>query len=81
MGNHASNRITQGLRYLAEQFSAHRDEFRRDNQPDGAALLESCSNLGYVARGTTRETFGRHALTAAGRRRLAAVDRGDAIEA
>jgi hypothetical protein len=74
MGIHESNRITQGLRYLAEEFSANRDEFRRDNHPDGAALLEACSNLGYVARGTTPETWDRHALTAAGRRRLAAVE-------
>jgi len=74
MGIQESSRITEGLRYLAGEFSVDRDEFRRDNQPGGAALLEACSNLGYVGRGVTPETRDRFALTDAGRRRLAAVE-------
>lgn len=73
----AADRITEGLRYLAGEFSADRDEFRRDNQPDGAALLEACQSLGYAARGNTATTCDRFALTGAGRRRLAAVELDD----
>jgi hypothetical protein len=72
--SHTADRITDGLRYLVGEFSADRDEFRRNNQPHGAALLDACQNLGYVARGQTAETRDRVALTAAGRRRLAAVE-------
>lgn len=75
--SHTADRITEGLRYLAGEFSADRDEFRRDNQPHGAALLEACTNLGYAARGNTAATCDRFALTGAGRRRLAAVEQGD----
>lgn len=76
MGIAESNRITTGLRYLAEQTSASRDEFRRDNAPGGAALCESLLSHGYAIRGRTAETLDRIALSDAGRRRLqaAAVD-------
>lgn len=63
-----SDRITDGLRWLAGEFSATRDEFRAALQPDGAALLEGCQSLGYV-----HGPRDRIAVSAAGRRRLAAV--------
>ena len=72
MGKDQSSRITEGLRYVAGEFSVHRDDFRRDNVPGGAALLEGCESLGYVRRGEG-ESGDRFALTDAGRRRLADV--------
>jgi len=74
MDHVASLRITEGLRYLAGEFSASRDEFRRDNQPHGDAVLLACESLGYVGRGQTPETRDRLALTPAGMRRLADVE-------
>lgn len=74
MDNTASLRITDGLRYLAGEFGATRDEFRRDNQPHGDALLLACESLGYVGRGKTPETRDRVSLTPAGMRRLADVE-------
>lgn len=73
------DRITEGLRYLAGEFSVHRDEFRRDNAPDGAALLEGCESLGYVRRGDG-EAGDRYALTEAGRRRLAHAEPAPAAD-
>lgn len=77
MGQAETNRITDGLRYMARELSASRDEFRRDHQPDGAALLEGMVSHGYLARGTTAETWDRYGLTPAGRRRLAAAEAPD----
>lgn len=77
MSDAISARITDGLRYLAREVSANRDEFRRDNQPEGAALMEGLASHGYIRRGATPETFDRYALTAAGRRRLAAAEAPD----
>lgn len=74
MDTTASIRITQGLRYVAGEFGASRDEFRRDNQPHADALLLACESLGYVSRGKTVETRDRVSLTPAGLRRLADVD-------
>ena len=70
----ASLRITDGLRYLDREISASRDEFRADNQPDGAHLLQAAINLGYIRRGMDRDNIDRVALTEAGRRRLGASD-------
>lgn len=72
-----SARITDGLRYLAREVSASRDEFRRDNQPEGAALLEGLGSHGYIQRGDKPETWDRYALSPAGRRRLAAAEAPD----
>ena len=63
------DRITAAVRYLAEQFSVTADEFRRDNAPQGAMLLE-----GAVAKGYAIAEGGRYAVSPAGRRYLAAVD-------
>lgn len=79
--SHTTNRITDGLRYLAGEFSADKDDFRRDCQPHGAALLEACRNLGYAGYGQTPETRDRIALTPAGRRRLAAAEAPPGAEA
>lgn len=73
MGFRESDRITEGLRYVAGEFSVHRDDFRRDNAPGGSALLEGCESLGYVRRGEG-ESGDRYALTEAGQRRLAAAE-------
>ncbi|TPG08312.1 hypothetical protein EAH88_11810 [Rhodanobacter glycinis] len=73
MGIQESTRITEALRYVAGEFSVHRDEFRRDNQPNGSALLEGCESLGYLRRGDG-ESGERYAMTDAGRRRLADVE-------
>lgn len=67
-----TDRLHDGLRYLAEQFSASADEFRRDNAPGGVMLLE-----GLVSRGYAHEKAGRYAVSAAGRRRLEAMERSD----
>lgn len=69
-----AERITEGLRWLAGEFSASRDEFRSAMRPDGAALLEGCHSLGYIARGTTRDTRDRVVVTTVGQRRLADVE-------
>jgi hypothetical protein len=73
MGFRESDRITAGLRYVAGELSVHRDEFRREHAPGGSALLDGCESLGYVKRGEG-EAGDRYAMTAAGLRRLAAVD-------
>lgn len=80
MGIDQSKRITEGLHYLAGEISVDRDEFRRDNQPDGAALLEAVRNLGYVAPGKTPATRDRLGLTDAGRRRLASAESRESVE-
>ena len=79
MGLHESNRITDGLRYVAGELSVHRDDFRRDNAPGGAALLEGCESLGYVQRGEG-ESGDRYAMTAAGLRRLADAEPAPSAE-
>jgi hypothetical protein len=63
------SRIDDALRYLAEQISATREEFWRDNQPGGSALLEGVLSHGYVMRKGDRV-----ALSPAGHRRLKAVE-------
>lgn len=62
------SRIDDALRYLAEQISVTKEEFWRDNRPNGAGLLEGLHGLGYVARKGDRL-----ALSSAGQRRLDAV--------
>lgn len=59
------DKITQGVRYLAAEFSATRQEFRADNQPDGDALLDGLLSHGYAV-----ETAGRYAVSRAGLRML-----------
>lgn len=80
MGIHESDRITAGLRYVAEEVSVHRDDFRRDQHPGGSALLEGCESLGYLRRGKSSENCERFALTAAGQRRLQAAEPAPAGE-
>lgn len=63
------SRIDDALHYLAEQASASRHEFCRDNHPDGAHLLSAVSNLGYVIRKGDRV-----ALSPAGLRRVQATE-------
>jgi hypothetical protein len=79
MGIRESDRITDGLRYVAGELSVHRDEFRRDNAPGGAALLEGCESLGYLQRGDG-ESGDRYALTDAGLRRLADAEPAPSAE-
>ncbi len=61
-----TDRINEGIRYLAEQFSCDKDEFRRDNQPQGEMLLDGLLSKGFARVG--REE--RIVATEAGRRRL-----------
>lgn len=63
------SRIDDALHYLAEQTSASRHEFCRDNHPDGAHLLSASINLGYVIRKGDRV-----ALSPSGLRRVAAME-------
>ena len=63
------NRIAQGLAYLAEQFSASRHEFCRDNQPQGAMLADGLVNNGYA-----KEKGDRLAVTDMGRKLLSASE-------
>ncbi|KZC17027.1 hypothetical protein RHOFW510R12_01460 [Rhodanobacter sp. FW510-R12] len=79
MGIRESDRITAGLRYVAEEVSVHRDDFRRDQHPGGSALLEGCESLGYVQRGDG-ESGDRYAMTAAGLRRLAHAEPAPSAE-
>ena len=79
MGFRESDRITDGLRYVAGEFSVHRDEFRRDNAPGGAALLAGCESLGYLQRGDG-ESGDRYAMTDAGLRRLADAEPAPSAE-
>lgn len=69
-----TDRINQGIRYLAEQFSCDKDEFRRDNQPQGSMLLDGLLSKGF-ARVAKEE---RIVATQAGRNRLkdSEVDNG-----
>ncbi len=63
-----TDRIAQGLQWLAAEISAEREEFGRENQPDGAALLE-----GLVSHGYAMEQGGRFGVSPAGFRRLEAA--------
>ena len=60
-----TDRMTEGLKYLAESFSVDADEFRRDNAPGGEMLL-----MGAVSKGYATERAGRYAVSEAGRRKL-----------
>lgn len=64
--------INNGIRYLAREFVADRDEFRRD-VPGGDMLLTALTSGGYA-----RDRGGNVQLTDMGRRRLADVDRAAA---
>lgn len=64
-----TDRIAEGIRYLAGEFSATADEFRRDNAPGGEMLLEALLSHGYAI-----ETRGRFAASRVGLRRLADVE-------
>ena len=57
------SRIDDGVMYLAREFSASIDEFRRDNAPAGDMLLQ-----GLISRGLAVEKSGRVALSPAGRK-------------
>ena len=63
------DRIASGIEYLAREFSATRDEFRRDNRPDGDELLDGLLSHGYAV-----ETGGRFAASRIGLRRLQDVE-------
>lgn len=80
MGQSASNRITEGLKHITADVSCTPDEFRRDMQPDGAALLEAILNLGYAQMGRAPASRGRVGMTEAGRRRLVDADKPEAVE-
>ena len=67
-----TDEIAGGIRYLASEFSATRQEFRCAHYPDGDALLDGLMSHGYVV-----ETDGRYAASRAGLRRLA--DAGPAM--
>lgn len=71
-----TDRINQGIRYLAEQFSCDNDEFRRDNQPQGGMLLDGLLSRGFarVAKAGGEE---RIIATEAGRKRLKASEVDD----
>lgn len=56
-----TDRIADGARYLATEFSATRQEFARDNQPDGDELLDGLLSHGYAF-----EQGGRVAVSRAG---------------
>lgn len=60
-----TDRLSEGTRYLAAEFSATRHEFARDNQPDGDELLDGLMSHGYAV-----ETNGRYAASRVGLRRL-----------
>lgn len=61
--------LTAGVRYLAREMTATRDEFRRD--VGGDMLLEALVSHGYAL-----DRGGNVQLTDMGRRRLQAVERG-----
>ncbi len=63
------DRIADGVRYLASEFSATRDEFRSDNRPDGDELLDGLLSHGYAV-----ETDSRFAASRAGLHRLRDVE-------
>lgn len=60
-----TDRIVTGTRYLASEFSATREEFRTDNQPDGDELLDGLLSHGYAI-----ERDGRIAASRVGLRML-----------
>ena len=60
-----TDRLSEGTRYLATEFSATRQEFRIDNQPDGDELLD-----GLISHGYAFEDRGRFAPSRAGLRML-----------
>ena len=61
--------LTDGLRFLTEQFSCSQEEWR-EHHCGGDMLLE-----GLVSHGYALTQNGRYAVSAAGRRRLEAVER------
>lgn len=61
-----TDRLTEGLKYVATELSCTADEFRRANQPAGDMLLDALLSTGYVR--VERERIG---VTAMGLRRLA----------
>lgn len=61
-------RITEGLKYLAAEFSCEAFEFERDN-PSNAMLLDGLVSRGYAKRDRVN---GRYAITEQGRTKLAA---------
>lgn len=62
-------RITEGLKYLAAEFSCEGFEFERDN-PSNAMLLDGLVSRGFAKRDRVN---GRYAITETGRKRLAAI--------
>ena len=60
-----TDRLRSGAHYLAREFSATPDEFRRDNHPGGDMLLTGLLNTGYAI-----QKGGRVALTPAGTRMM-----------
>ena len=60
-----TDRIAEGTRFLAAEFSVNRDEFRAAQQPVGDALLDGLLSHGYAV-----ETGGRYAASRVGLRML-----------
>ena len=60
-----TDRIADGTRYLAAEFSVTRDEFRAAQHPVGDALLDGLLSHGYAV-----ETNGRFAASRVGLRML-----------
>jgi len=65
-----TDRIHQGLKWLAGEFSATADEFRSAHKAGSDMLL-----TGIVSQGYAREQRGRYAVTDAGMARMADVER------
>lgn len=63
-----TDRLTRALAWLAEQFSATADEFRKANHPGGDMLLTAAVTGGWV-----NSLAGRYAVSEQGRRRLKAL--------
>lgn len=60
-----TDRLTEGLKFVAEELSCSNDEFRRAHHPGGDMLLTALETRGYVNRRGDRI-----AVSAAGQRRL-----------
>ena len=67
-----TDRIAEGIRYLATEFSATPDEFRRDNGPGAEMLMDALLSHGYAV-----QTGGRLAASRVGLRRLEDVEVGE----
>ena len=64
-----TDRIHEGLQWLAGEFSATPDEFRKEHHPGGDMLL-----AGLLSRGFANAKHDRVAVSEQGRRRLTAME-------